>query len=214
MRFCVLTNPVDDNHWRTGKRVACAPYNTTPLSVVIDAEDNARGKTERRWMGMRSSKEAKKLVLEGKELKHSEAEHELCKGRKEQFYAPQEFATQPTMCREITLQGSCGCKIAAKTPIKHCPDGAKLQFTCKKYNSSIKNTIKKPFECPQCCSKAIQQAQSKLSKAAEGYEAARAGGDDKAIRVAKSVMDRANKGFSGEVSKHDKCAMARHRDKD
>ncbi|TKA75877.1 hypothetical protein B0A55_04853 [Friedmanniomyces simplex] len=117
------------------------------------------------------------------------------------------------MCRAITLQGSCGCKIAAKNPIKHCPDGAKLQFTCKKYNHSIKNTIKKSFECPQCCSKAIQQAQSKLSEAADGYEAARAGGDDKAIRVAKLVMDRANKEFSGEASKHGKCAMARHRDK-
>ncbi len=123
-------------------------------------------------------------------------------------------ASQLTMCRSITLQCSCGCTAAAKLPIKHCPDGIKLRFTCRKYNPSIKNTIKKSFECARCCSIAIQQAQSRLSQASSGLEAARAGGDDRATRVARSIMERANKDFNSEASKHARCALARSRDKD
>jgi len=115
LRLCILSNPVDKDDWRTGKRQPCEYYQRNRHTEVIQAKfccsENCcqrllqpyrrgvglavRAVSEQSgWKRGLPSIAAEQLEVERKELERAEGKHVLCKVRRAEFYAPHVFDEQ------------------------------------------------------------------------------------------------------------------------
>jgi hypothetical protein len=115
------------------------------------------------------------------------------------------------MCRKVNLNYSCGCKTES---IRHCLNGAVLQFSCTDTELSKIAAHETAYECDRWCTKATERARAKLELASKDFGLAQQSREPETLRLKREAMDSSYVALESELAKHAACAKAREHDRD
>ncbi|KAK3654503.1 hypothetical protein LTR56_003148 [Elasticomyces elasticus] len=140
LKFCAISDPVDADDWRTGKREPCKSYKRHTRTETVNAQfccseaccskllapfhqgvvhegKSIDIKIVSKLKGLHWGKHGKYSNMENKALERAQAEHEQCKERREKFYAPQVFTDEDLEARDYYLE-----------PITHAMGSGKVNY--------------------------------------------------------------------------------------